>query len=107
MAGKKQLPPVRFVGPNEGPPMPTEPVTLTGAVESGTRLEELLAMRRILAMHLENENTLARDLAPLMRQLREISKEVESLQTQEAEKQAAEVDGSNGSSDAEWRPQAI
>ena len=66
MAGKKQLRPVR---PDERP----APVTMSGAIERGTRLDELKAMRRVLAAHIDSENTLARDLAPLMRQAREIS----------------------------------
>lgn len=100
MAGKKQLRPVR---PDEKAP----PTTVTGAAERGTRLDELRAMRRVLAAHIDNENTLARDLAPLMRQAREISMEIESLEIQEAEHAAEEEDAFNGASESEWRPQAI
>lgn len=100
MAGKKQLRPVQ---PDEKAP----PTTVTGATERGTRLDELKAMRRVLAAHIDNENTLARDLAPLMRQAREISKEIETLEIQEAEHAAEEEDTFNGASEAEWRPQAI
>lgn len=100
MAGKKQL---RPVAPDEKAP----PSTVTGAAERGTRLDELRAMRRVLAAHIDNDQTLARDLAPLMRQAREISKEIEALEVQEAEKRAGEDDEFHGSSDAEWRPQAI
>lgn len=103
MAGKKQLPPVRAVAPDEKAP----PVSMSGAIKTGTRLDELKAMRRVLAAHIDNENTLARDLAPLMRQAREISKEIESLQELEAERAADEGDVVHGSGDAEWRPQAI
>lgn len=100
MAGKKQLRPVR---PDERP----EPVSMSGAIERGTRLDELKAMRRVLAAHIDSENTLARDLAPLMRQAREISSEIESLTAQEAERAAMEVDDADGATDAVWRPQAI
>lgn len=103
MAGKKQLPPVRAVGPDETAP----PVTMSGAIKSGTRLDELRAMRRVLAAHIDSENTLARDLAPLMRQAREISTEIESLQALEIERQAEEEDVTNDASEAQWRPQAI
>lgn len=99
MAGKKQL---RPVAPNER----AAPSTVTGAAESGTRLDELRAMRRVLAAHIDNDQTLARDLAPLMRQAREISKEIESLAIQEAENLAAEGED-NDSSDAEWELKAI
>lgn len=102
MAGKKQLPPVRVVGPDEKAP----PVTMSGAISAGTRLDELRAMLRVLAAHIDSENTLARDLAPLMRQAREISKEIEALEAElmeverEAEAASAEVSTT-------WRPEAI
>jgi hypothetical protein len=98
MAGKKQLRPVQ---PDER----AAPFTVTGAAESGTRLDELRAMRRVLAAHIDDSQTLARDLAPLMRQAREISKEIESLEIQESE--STHQEDSHGSSDAKWRPQAI
>jgi hypothetical protein len=100
MAGKKQLRPVQ---PDEKAP----PTTVTGAAERGTRLDELKAMRRVLAAHIDSENTLARDLAPLMRQAREISKEIETLEIQASEKMAEEDDAANGASSAKWRPEAI
>lgn len=99
MSGKKQL---RTVAPDEKAPS----TTVTGAAERGTRLDELRAMRRVLAAHIDSENTLARDLAPLMRQAREISKEIETLEIQEAEREAEE-DAFDGVSEAEWRPTAI
>ena len=101
MAGKKQLRPVL---PNELAP----PTTVSGAAERGTRLDELRAMRRVLAAHIDNDQTLARDIAPLMRQAREISKEIESLEMQEQEAQARmEDDTFDGASSAKWRPEAI
>lgn len=102
MSGKKQLPPVRAVGPDEKAP----PVTMSGAISTGTRLDELKAMRRVLAAHIDSENTLARDLAPLMRQAREISSEIESLEAQEAESEQ-EVAEDHDATDAKWRPTAI
>lgn len=106
MTGKKQLSPVWAVEPEADPSAPaSEPLSLRQAVESGSRLDELKAMRLILVTHMEHENTLARDLAALTRQVREISKEIEALEVQEAErlKSAGEdggVDG--GSADQEW-----
>lgn len=100
MAGKKQLRPVQY---DERP----APSTMSGAIERGTRLDELKAMRRVLATHIDSANTLARDLAPLMRQAREISAEIESLEAQEAERAAMEEDDADGATDSAWRPQAI
>jgi predicted nucleic acid-binding Zn-ribbon protein len=102
MAGKKQLPPVRAVADDEK----AEPETLSGAITRGTRLDELKAMRRVLAAHIDSENTLARDLAPLMRQTREISKEIEKLEAQEAE-QAKDAEVQDGNISTAWRPEAI
>lgn len=61
-------------------------------------------MRRVLAAHIDNENTLARDLAPLMRQAREISKEIEALEAIEEEYEAEVV---SDVTDSKWRPEAI
>lgn len=85
---------------------PTPPPSLQEASEAGDRLEELKAIKRILVSHMVAENTLARDLAALTRQVREMSKEIESLEAQEAEK-AAEVGSDNGATDAAWEPKAI
>lgn len=108
MAGKKQLPPVRLAS-DEDIPVPAVRLSLTEAVESGSRLDELRAMRRLLVAHMESENTLARDLAALTRQVRELSKEIEGLEAQEAErlKQAAEGGADDGAADSEWKPTAI
>ena len=73
MAGAKQLPPVHVAGGGS-------PMSLTAAISSGTRLDELRALREILVSHIAHENTLARDLAALSRQFREISKEIEELE---------------------------
>lgn len=100
MAGRKQL---RPVAPDER----AAPTTVAGAGSHGTRLDELRAMRSVLAAHIDSDQTLARDLAPLMRQAREISKEIESMEIQETENIAEGDEVTNGSSDAEWRPQAI
>lgn len=102
MAGKKQLPPVRVVEDDEK----ADPVTVTSAIAAGSRLDELRAMRRVLAAHIDNENTLARDLAPLMRQTREISKEIEQLEAQELE-EARDAEVQDGSISTTWRPEAI
>ena len=102
MAGKKQLPPVRVVNDDEK----ADPVTVTSAIAAGSRLDELRAMRRVLAAHIDNENTLARDLAALMRQAREISKEIEEMEAQEAER-AKDAEVQDGNISTAWRPEAI
>lgn len=78
MAGKKQLDPVIV-------DLPAGEMTLSQAISSGSRLDELRALRRILVAHIENDEALARDIASLTRQLREISKEIETLEFQESE----------------------
>ena len=84
------------------------PQSVSEAAESGTRVDELRAMRRIIAAHLDSPNTLARDIAALSRRQIEISKEIETLETLEAEKRAAEgVDDDGGSTDSEWELSAI
>jgi hypothetical protein len=99
MAGKKQLRPVQ---PDER----AAPSTVSGAAEKGTRLDELRAMRRVLAAHIDSDQTLARDLAPLMRQAREISKEIEALEAIEAE-EARDAEVVSGNISTAWRPEAI
>ncbi len=103
MAGKKQLPPVRVATTDD---IPAPPKSLTEAIESGDRLDELKAMRRILVAHMESENALTRDVPPLVRQVRELSKEIESLELRAAEEEV-EVLADNGSTDAVWKPTAI
>lgn len=103
LAGKKQLPAVRIASVEDEPaPAPS----LSQAFERGSRLDELKAMYRILAAHIESENTLARDLAALTRQAREISKEIESLEARESD-DTRKVESTHGAADAQWRPQAI
>jgi predicted nucleic acid-binding Zn-ribbon protein len=99
MAGKKQL---RPVSPDER----AAPATYSGASEHGSRLDELRALRRVLAAHIDSDQTLARDLAPLMRQAREISKEIEQLAASEAER-ARDAEVGRGSVSTAWRPEAI
>lgn len=101
MAGKKQLPPVRLATAED---VPAAPMSLSDAAEHGTRLDELKAMRRILVTHMENENTLARDLAALTRQVREISKEIDDL-SRSAEKD--DLIRAADTSDEKFNPYAV
>lgn len=104
MAGKKQLPPVRVATPDDAP---RPPMSLAQAISTGSRLDELRALRVILVAHIENEETLARDLAALTRQLREISKEIETLELQESEEDEDSCGSSGRVADAPWSPAAI
>ena len=95
MAGKKQLPPVRLVSPGDEP-------------DAATHLDNLRAMQAVLKAHIHNENTLARDLSPLVRQAREISREIEELEEKAAALDAevsASAEGPSG--DADFKLEAI
>ena len=95
MAGKKHLPPVRVVNDDDAP-------------DVETHLENLKAMHRVLKAHIHHENTLARDLSPLVRQARDISREIEELEGKAAALDAevsASAEGPSG--DSEFRLEAI
>lgn len=95
--------PFRAVGPDEKPPTKEEPKTVLEAAESGDRVAELTAMRRVIARALDNENTSPRDLAALSRRQIEISKEIAALQRQRAEEEAENAI----SGDEAWTEEAI
>ena len=69
-------------------PRRRKPPTVLGAK---TRLDELKALRYVLAVRIDDERTSARDLAALCRQLREVSVEVEELSAAEAQASAHDV----------------
>lgn len=94
---------LRAVGADEKPPKPKEPKTVLEAAESGDRISELTAMRRVIAKALDNENTSPRDLAALSRRQIEISKEIDALKRQRSEEAAQGAI----SSDEEWSEEAI
>lgn len=90
MTGTRQLPPVWDVE--------IAADALPGTVaDAPSRLDELRAMRHVMAKHVDNENTLARDLAALIRQLRDVSKEIEELEAAqaEAEREASDDDAAD------------
>lgn len=102
MSSAKRLPPVRVVSDGESAP----PQSFSDAAERGTRLDELRAMRRVIGAHIDSPNTLARDLAALMRQAREISKEIEELEGAEASAEVS-VNDDGTTDDAPFRLEAI
>ena len=74
---------LRAVAPDE---TPAQPITsVSDAAERGTRLDELVQMRKVIARAEDSPNTSPRDLAALSRRHIEISKEIESLRRQAEE----------------------
>lgn len=63
--------------------LPPKPLTLEEAAEKGDRLAELKAMRLVIARALPGAP--ARDMAALSRRQIEIGREVEAIETAEAE----------------------
>jgi hypothetical protein len=102
MAAKRTL---RSVGPDEKPATKKkeEPKTVLEASESGDRISELTAMRRVIARALDNENTSPRDLAALSRRQIEISKEIDAMKRQRSE----EAEQGAVASDEQWTEEAI
>lgn len=79
-------------------PEPTSPRTILQAAESGSRLDELKAMRRRIATALDAPNTPARDLAALSRRQLEIGREIDAVRVAEDEDFSVIVD----SDDEAW-----
>ena len=85
---------------------PSEPMSVFDAAESGSRVDELRAMRAVLARAIDSETTSPRDLAALTRRQMEISREIESLRAQAAD-EAREAAKQDVVTDRKWRPEAI
>lgn len=100
MAARKTS--LRSVAPGESAPR-QPPTTVTEAAEFGTRLDELVQIRKVIARAIDNESTSPRDLAALSRRQIEISKDIEVLvaKTREEAKDAGEV------GDGKFDPQAV
>lgn len=88
--------PLRAVKPGETAPK-RRTLTVTKAASEGTPRELLVAIRDRVAKDVENPNTPARDLAALTRRLMEITKEIEAIDSREAE----ESDGA-ATPDEDW-----
>ena len=84
---------------------PGVPMSVTQAAQSGTRLDELVAIRAVLARAIDADTTSPRDLAALTRRQMEVSREIESLREQDA--QAQEAMESDAVAERSWRPEAI
>lgn len=74
---------LRAVGPEDEDARPV--TSVSDAAEFGTRVDELVQMRRVIARAIDDESTSARDLAALTRRQIEISKEIEGLRKEWAE----------------------
>ena len=94
---------LRAAGENEKPPPAKDIKSVLDAAEHGSRLDELIQMRRVIARALDNENTSPRDLAALSRRQIEISREIEALKRQQSE----EAESSDAAEDDEWSEEAI
>lgn len=102
MAAKRSTA-LRAVGEDEKPPPAKQIKSVLEATEHGTRTDELIQMRRVIAKALDNENTSPRDLAALSRRQIEISREIEALQRQQSE----EAESTDAAEDDEWSEEAI
>jgi len=91
-------PKLRAVQPGDVPVKPRI-LTVLEAAESGSRRDELVAMRRRIAQALDDPNTSARDLAALSRRQIEISKEITVIDTQ-ADRDAESVEVGDAEFDA-------
>lgn len=67
-------------------------MTVLKAATDGTRLDELRALRAVIARAIDNKETPARDLSSLARRQLEISREIAKVE--EAEKQERQSDRS-------------
>lgn len=70
--------PLRAVGADEKPER-RKPTTVLSAAQDGSRIDELRAMRVVIARRLDDPNTPARDLAALSRRQLEIGREIEAI----------------------------
>lgn len=92
-------PKLRAVRPGDKPARGVQSVE--DAAVFGTRLDELVQMRLVIARALDDTGTSARDLAALSRRQMEISKEIELARRQAAEEEARDAETADGSFDAE------
>jgi len=79
-------------------------LSVSDAAESGDRLAELRAMRRVISRHIDSPETLARDLAALTRRQMEISREIEALKN---ESEGDAIGNAADSPDEKFDPSSI
>jgi hypothetical protein len=93
--------PLRAVEPDERRE-PKRPMSILEAAESGSRLEELVAMRRRIAKAMDDPTCSTRDLAALSRRQIEIGLQIEALQIADGEESVVA-----STSDEAWDSSAI
>ena len=85
---------------------PAPPLTVAEAVLHGSRMDQLVAMRRIAAAAIDSPDTSPRDLKALMLSVNEFSKEIEQLRASLAE-EVRDAEVSSGAVSTMLRPEAI
>lgn len=86
--------------------LPRPPMTVSEAVTSGSRIDQLIAMRRIAADAIDDTDTAPRDLKALMISVNDFSKEIDELRAIQAE-EALDAEAYDGNVSTAWRPEAI
>lgn len=84
--------------------------SISAAVAHGDRLDELRAIHRRLARVMDDEKTLARDIASVSRRQLEVSREIAELEAELLAAEEAEVEVSNDNvvdAESTFRPEAI
>ena len=97
MASRHSL---RAVGPDDVPPAPQKPKTITEAADKGTTRELLVAMRARIAKAVEDPNTPARDLAALTKRLVEVVRDIEAIDAREEQEAPGRGNVTDGRFDA-------
>lgn len=85
---------------------PAPPRTVAEAVLHGSRMDQLVAMRRIAAEAIDSPETSPRDLKALMISVNDFSKEIEQLRAAQAE-EVRDAEVQSGSISTAWRIEAI
>lgn len=98
MAARKHLKAV------EAASAPVVVMSVSEAAESGSRIAELRAMRRVIASRLDDPDTAARDLASLSKRQMDISKEIQELMN---ETEGDELGKAADSPDAGFDPTSV
>lgn len=82
--------------------------SISAAVVHGDRLDELRAIHRKLAKVMDDEKTLARDIASVSRRQLEVSREIAELETEMLAAEEVEVSNENVvNAKSTFRPEAI
>jgi len=92
--------PLRAVSPDEKPPAPAKPKTVTEAAADGSTRELLVAMRARIAKAVEDPNTPARDLAALTKRLVEVVRDIEAIDARDEQEATKRGDVGDGAFDA-------